>query len=187
MNPATYNELNDLLQKMKKEKNSLQKQIEDNTMQIFEAHSYAQEILNREDEDFKVFSPRKIEDIYKEELEKFNVKQTDYENRNQSLIAKREELDSIISVLEKVSEENTISDNTEINHTEPNNTEKDVEQDTIKDVVNKSVQNLTYFMHKIDLSTKFIQQDPLRAKLELETVNKGIRKVTDKLSELIKE
>lgn len=206
MSPDTYEELRELLQKMNHEKYDLEKQIEDNMLQIFEARSYAQEILDKEEEDFKVFSPRKIEDIYRDELEKSNVKQADYENRNQRLIARREELDSIISVLEKVVQE-TSKDNKDENEPVEDNTADDtlenisdntseesipdvhenVVNDTMKDTLNKSVQNLTYLMHKINLSTKFIRQDPMRAKLELETVNKGIKKVTDKLNDIIEE
>jgi len=209
MNPATYEELIGLLAELNTERNDIQKEIDDNTLQIIEARSYTKEILDREEEDFKVFSPRKIEDIYKEELEKSNVKQVNFENRNSVLIQKKEKLDSIISVLEKVSSEvggvfhpDTVDDVSEknIDVVEENNEnstslkdeiidQKNLHQDddTINDTINKSVKNLQYLMHKIELSTKLIRQDPQRTKIELETVNKGMKKVTDKLNYMIKE
>ena len=210
MNPTTYEELIGLLSKLNAEKNDIQKEIDDNTLQIIEARSYAKEILDREEEDFKVFSPRKIEDIYKEELEKSNVKQTDYENRNQLLVEKIEKLDSIIFILEKVSAElggefhpDTVEDINEnsFNNVEEDNPENSVSEeddfsqkedsqqvdDTTYDTINKSVKNLKYLMHKIELSIKLIRQDPMRTKVELETVNKGIKKVVDKLNYRIEE
>lgn len=206
MNPTTYEELIDLLAELNAEKNDIQKEIDDNTLQIIEARSYAKEILDREEEDFKVFSPRKIEDIYKEELEKSNVKQANYENRNQLLIEKREKLDSIISVLEKVSAEvggefhpdtvdDVVENNLEIIDEESASKEDDFSEkegsqqvdDTTYDTINKSIKNLNSIMHKIELSIKLIRQDPVRTKVELETVNKGIKKVADKLNSVTVE
>ena len=237
MNPIIYDEFKNLLDRLHEEKDDIQKQISDNTLQIMEAQSYAKEILDREEEDFKVFSPRKIEDIYKDELEKSNVKQFDYENRNHALINRREKLDSILLVLENVWEEINLelsdaeleenkSDNNEIPERsvdtdncdteapdEYNSEENDIERDDddaeclseldlhkdnqveeIEDVMfSKSIQKeiksivnkLNQISHKIDLSTKFIRQDPMRAKVEIETINKNIKKVTDKLSDVV--
>jgi len=222
MNPIIYDEFKNLLDRLHEEKDDIQKQINDNTLQIMEAQSYAKEILDREEEDFKVFSPRKIEDIYKDELAKSNVKQSDYENRNQALINRREKLDSILLVLENVWEEinlelsdvesgNDESDENELpkqdvdienrvienNDIEGTNEYKSEEENDIErnedDVFRKSIQKeikdtvkkLNQISHKIELSTKFIRQDPMRAKVELETINKNIKKVTDKLSDVV--
>lgn len=191
MNPIIYDEFKNLLDRLHEEKDDIQKQISDNTLQIMEAQSYAKEILDREEEDFKVFSPRKIEDIYKDELAKSNVKQSDYENRNQALINRREKSDSILLVLENVWEEinlelsdveseNDESDENDIERNEDNVFSKSIQKE-IKDTVKK----LNQISHKIELSTKFIRQDPMRAKVELETINKNIKKVTDKLSDVV--
>lgn len=202
MNSNTYEEFQDLLYELKVKKENIQKQIDDNTLQIIEARSYAKEILNREEEDFKVFSPRKVEDIYKDELEKANVKQVTCENQNQRLTAKIEELDSIISVLEKVAAElsriHSIENHEECESEEINVSEQVAENnieeiycveksdvpDMNMEVIQKSVQNLNSLRHKVDLSMKFIQQDPIRTKIELETVSKGINRVSKKLSGL---
>lgn len=208
MNPATYEELIGLLAELNTERNDIQKEIDDNTLQIIEARSYTKEILDREEEDFKVFSPRKIEDIYKEELEKSNVKQANFENRNLVLVQKKEKLDSIISVLEKVSAEvggvfhpdTTVNENS-FNNVEEENLEDSISEenvffekedsqqvdDTTYETINNSVKNLKYLMNKIELSIKLIRQDPMRTKVELETVNKGIKKVVDKLNHGIED
>lgn len=191
MNPIIYDEFKNLLDKLHEEKDDIQKQISDNTLQIMEAQSYAKEILDREEEDFKVFSPRKIEDIYKDELAKSNVKQSDYENQNQALINRREKLDSILLVLENVWEEINLklsdeeSENDESDENDIERNEDDVFSKSIQKEIKDTVKKLNQISHKIELSTKFIRQDPMRAKVELETINKNIKKVTDKLSDVV--
>lgn len=205
MNPIIYDEFKNLLDRLHEEKDDIEKQISDNTLQIMEAQSYAKEILDREEEDFKVFSPRKIEDIYKEELEKSNVKQSDYENRNHVLINRREKLDSILLVLENVWEEINLESSekesediqsdkndlpeqnvdTENSSEENNQVEEDILSKTTEKIINDTIKKLNQISYKVDLSTKFIRQDPMRAKVELETINKNIKKVADKLSDVI--
>ena len=216
MNSTTYEEFQNLLIGLNQERNDIQKQIDDNTWQIVEARSYAKEIMDREEEDFKVFSPRKIEDIYKDELHEYNVKQEDYENRNKVLIVKKEKLDSIVLVLEKVWEE--LSEKESSNEKESVNDKEEFLEDEIvesemcqdeieqeaefsdevenvdavenfkkEDVVatvNETSKKLCSLIHKIDLGIKFIRQDPMRAKQELENVNKGITKIIDTLTEI---
>lgn len=48
-----------------------------------------------------------------------------------------------------------------------------------RDLHDSSLQNLTHLLHKIELSSLYIDQDPLRAKLELATIESGLRKVID--------
>ena len=205
---AVYEEFHELLEDLKTQKENIQKQIDDNNLQIIEAKSYAKEILNREEEDFKVFSPRKLEDIYKDELEKSNAKQVNCEDQNQRLIVKKDELDSIISVLEKVALELNKSSVSEVEEYETSeiceevNSENDIAEDTysvqkatmedneknsINEVINRTVQNLNSIQHKVDLSIKFIQQDPMRTKMELEVVSKSITRVSKKLSSITGE
>ncbi len=105
MKYSTYEELNSLLQEFVSEKNKLQKQIDENSLKIHEAECFAQELLGKEAEDFKLFSPRKIEDIYKNELEESSAKRADYEKQNSQLTEKRDKLVSIIDILQRVSDE----------------------------------------------------------------------------------
>lgn len=188
---VVYEEFQELLEDLKTKKENIQKQIDDNNLQIIEAKSYAKEILNREEEDFRVFSPRKIEDIYKDELEKSNVKQANCEDQNQRLIVKKEELDSIISVLENVALEfhKSSVDEVEEYETSVSGEEENVEyiDNVDNEVINKTIQNLNSIRHKVDLSIKFIQQDPMRTKLELEAVSKSITRISKKLSLLTDE
>lgn len=48
-----------------------------------------------------------------------------------------------------------------------------------RDLHDSSLQNLTHLVHKVELSSLYIDRDPVKAKLELATVESGLRKVID--------
>lgn len=48
-----------------------------------------------------------------------------------------------------------------------------------RDLHDSSLQNLTHLVHKVELSSLYIDQDPVKAKLELATIEVGLRKVID--------
>lgn len=48
-----------------------------------------------------------------------------------------------------------------------------------RDLHDSSLQNLTHLVHKVELTSLYIDQDPLKAKLELATIESGLRKVID--------
>lgn len=48
-----------------------------------------------------------------------------------------------------------------------------------RDLHDSTLQNLTHLLHKIELSSLYIDQDPLKAKLELATIESGLRKEID--------
>lgn len=48
-----------------------------------------------------------------------------------------------------------------------------------RDLHDSSLQNLTHLIHKVELSSLYIDQDPVKAKLELATIESGLRKAID--------
>lgn len=48
-----------------------------------------------------------------------------------------------------------------------------------RDLHDSSLQNLTHLVHKVELSSLYIDKDPVKAKLELATIESGLRKVID--------
>ena len=48
-----------------------------------------------------------------------------------------------------------------------------------RDLHDSSLQNLTHLVHKVELSSLYIDCDPVKAKLELATIEAGLRKVID--------
>lgn len=54
-----------------------------------------------------------------------------------------------------------------------------------KDLHDESLQNLSWLIHKIELASLFIEKDPVRAKLELATVEKGMRQIIDEMRKTV--
>lgn len=54
-----------------------------------------------------------------------------------------------------------------------------------RDLHDTSLQNLTHLVHKIELSTLFIDEDPIKAKLELATVSKSLKSVIQEIRNTI--
>ena len=226
MKISTYQELNRTLKELCRERDDLQAQIDDNNLSIKEAQRLAKEILDREDEDFKVFSPRKIEDLHKVELEQFDLKKINLERQNGQLTFERDKLNKIIHVMQLVLEEvdeeqDSTIDNTEndnisdngnmeesnsgdaIDDKEKNNNlgNEEIEKenpteisikdnetvndvDSVYDSISENIKNLK---HRIDLSYKFIPQDFVRAKQELEIISKGMDKLLTSVENVSRE
>lgn len=163
MKSSTYEKLNQLLSELSEERNHLQKEIDENNSGIDEVRRLAKEIIDGEDEDFKIFSPRKPEDIHKVELEQFHEKEISLKKQNTRLIAERDKLDRIMDVLQLVSEE---TEEQNLNHTDFSG--KDFSGDS------GSAELLSDIKYKIDLCSRIMIQDSMRAKIELDALSKTI-------------
>lgn len=54
-----------------------------------------------------------------------------------------------------------------------------------RDLHDTSLQNLTHLIHKIELSSMYIDKDSIKAKLELATVNKNLKSIIDEIRNVI--
>lgn len=218
MRAFTYQELNKTLRELCRERDKIQAQMDDNNLSINEAQRLSKEILEKEDEDFKVFSPRKVVDLHKVELEQFNETQLNLERQNSRLTIEKNKLDRIIGVLELVIEESkegegSISDkdseegenkedenredNEDVSNADQNDedSKEDDNKNTIADQSEKDIntdsniisEQIKMFKHKIELSSKFIGQDPVRAKRELEKISRDMDKMLLKLKKVSRE
>ena len=79
MDASVYNELQENLNQLRKERKELQSSIEENELKIQEAQCFADKIMRKDEEDFTVFSPRKYEDLYRDELNASNDRKKNYE------------------------------------------------------------------------------------------------------------
>lgn len=202
MDASVYNELQENLNQLRKERKELQSSIEENELKIQEAQCFADKIMRKDEEDFTVFSPRKYEDLYRDELNASNDRKINYENMNQALAEKRDKLDSMIHVLESVA-----SDWAEETKTGEENRKKlsdqeienaknkllvlemqDAQSKKMIDQLNEQViQNLSRAIHKIEVATKLMTQDPGRTKMELNILSKDMQESIAKVRNLIFE
>lgn len=183
MKDDTYEELQNMLRELCRQRENLQVRIDENNLSIQEVQCFTKKIFDKEDEDFKVFSPRKIEDIYREELEQYSARKDSLERQNIELTAKRDKLDSIIRLLRMIEETDSPLESRDSDIREEKSAliqmqEKD-RQRIAGDLQDSVLQTLTHLSHKIELSSKFIGQDPVRAKQELAVVSKDMKKVIE--------
>ena len=63
---------------------------------------------------------------------------------------------------------------------------REIERQRIaKDLHDISLQNLSHLIHKIELSSIYVDKDPIKAKLELATVEKELRKIINEMRTVI--
>lgn len=173
MNNASYDEIKKLLDRICEERDILEKKIEENNVSIREADFHAESIMVKEDEDFKVFSPRTKDGLNREKLEQLEKQKEEYYRQNNLLFHDRNRLNSMIDILRKIIREEKSFDN----NLAVMKILAEERQRIARDLHDTSLQNLTHLMHKIEISMLFIDQDPVRAKLELAVVNKNLKEV----------
>lgn len=156
------------------------------------------------DEDYSIFSPFKADEISDGQVsenkeEKENLL-SDIETNYQLV----EEIDFRISQFKEALKEEVpgeVPEEKEINLTSEEMISFFEDEDTIglsiidiqekerqrisNDLHDTTVQNLVHLIHSLELSSKFIDQDPLRAKLEIETCIKTLRSTIDGIRETI--
>lgn len=161
-----------------KEKESIKEKEEDCKNKISEINSYINSIIEKEDSDFKVFSPRNVESVYKESLEENRKLKTKYENDYQYYLKKREKADIRLKRIEFLL--TNCSD--DLHCFEIQEKER---QRIARDLHDSSLQNLTHIIHKIELASMYIDKDTVQAKLELAAVSKNIKEVIEEIRNTI--
>lgn len=180
--------LSEMHQNLKEERDGILEKVNKNLNRIDEMDSYIKSILEKEDSDYKVFSPRNVEVVYKEQLDSCRAEKYSLENENRNYYKQINKIGRYLDDLSVVLEENQTEE--VIYAPEQENEEKitvptlnlqvmDIQekerQRIARDLHDITLQNLTHLIHKIELGSMFIDQDPIRAKLELAAVSKSLK------------
>ena len=176
-----------------KQKKEASDAIKRNDDKIREIDLFLQSIVN-EDNDRKFFSPIKTDSLYEGriELERSERDSLISENaRNTSLI---EDLDVKILKFKEIldddssaSSENNISEGSSFNDINASvlSIQEEERQRISAELHDNTVQNLVHIGHSLELTSLFIDQDPVRAKLELETIRKSLKDTVDEIRDII--
>ena len=106
--------------------------------------------------DFKVFSPRTAESLHREEIKEVSEEKEKLEINN----------DSYYKKIGKI--------------------EGDIERGRIaRELHDSSIQNLTHLIHGLELSSLYIDKDPIQAKLELESCSQTLKKAIDEIRDTV--
>jgi Signal transduction histidine kinase len=179
MDSGVYDLLIQILDELKQDKGSIEEKLRHNLCCIKEAEVYAETFLGTQpEEDVKIFSPRNIDSDYKNEIENLNNKKILYEKENREFIQRLNVLSSRIEQIE------CILENENDNLTVLSMQEEDRKR-IARDLHDTSLQKLTHLIHQIELSGLYIDEDPIRAKLELSVVNKRLKEVIDEIRNTI--
>lgn len=161
---------------LKKQQAERQTVLQEKKNQIAEIDTYLNSLLNKEESDLQVFLPRKVEDVYRDVIEQNKQKKD-------RLLAECDELErqfhsdeSRMDQLEKFLSGSSMFHVKQLSILDAQENER---QRIARDLHDTSLQNLTYLVHKVELSSLYIDEDPVKAKLELATVEKGIREVIE--------
>ena len=177
------NEINDILDDFKKECDEITKNILERENKVKEIDAYIDSLLSREDDDFKIFSPRNVESIYHDKIEQSRSEKEEIQGELKDLYHKRNILSDRINKLSEFSPDETREKSFTMSTSSDNPSlsilmlqEKD-RQRIAGELHDTSLQDLAYLIHKIELSRLFIDQDPIRAKLELSVVEERLRSI----------
>lgn len=94
--------LEEVLDVLEEEKRKFYNLIRQNNFRIEEINSYLKELSKKEDEDFKVFSPRNVENIHREQIEADTSEMKKYEEENAVYNKKIEALKVLIDKVDIV-------------------------------------------------------------------------------------
>lgn len=181
MNCNDYVAIENIVREMRQELKELDNQIAYNLQCIKEADVYAKLFTVTEPEEYKLFSPRNSENVHRDEIEKAHREKVEREKQNEELNARRSYLSRQIQDLEKILEH---KDDVSDGYTVLSIQEED-RQRIARDLHDTSLQNLAHLIHKIELSSMYIDEDVIKAKLELSIVSNTLRKTIDEIRNTI--
>lgn len=198
LNNDNYKILKDIYDELLNERREIEIQINNNLNEMKKSRLYLESLFDKENTDYEVFSPRNIQNVYKNEIEKQKINKKNIEENNQLLYIKINtydiKLNKLLLVLDSIGnkhnefKENEVIikslDSNKINYTILDIQEKE-RQRIARDLHDSTVQNLTHLIHKIELSSKFIDQDIIRAKMELISINKNVKTIIDDMRNII--
>ncbi len=173
-----YNALEEIVKEMGQELKMIEEKIKYNLQCIKEADIYAGLLIDSEPEDFKFFSPRNAENVHKEEIAKAFQEKENCRCKNERLYERQNLLISHINVLQNILKHRT--DGMIVL-----NIQEEDRQRIARDLHDTLLQNLAHLIHKIELCSLYIDEDVIKAKLELSVVNNILKKTIDEIRNII--
>lgn len=183
------------------EKSDFQTLVNQNLFQIEKINSYLKSLFEKEDPEFKVFSPRNVESIYEEQIASNQEKKKKLETENLSYYKKINQLSEQIEQLSfvidslKRNEQTNIGNQFDIsnkridnviqsnNYNQINNnvqientiqSSNNNQENNNNQIVSNNISSLSqnHISHRILNCVSFIDSDPERAKVELKAIAK---------------
>lgn len=179
MDYTNYEIIQEIYDDLKKEQTSHFSELNEKKVEIDAIDTYLNSILNKEESDLKVFLARKVENVYADVIEQNRQKREKLVSECDEIEKQIHSENNRIDKLEKVLAEKSFM--LHVKQLSILDAQEKERQRIARDLHDTSLQNLTHLVHKVELSSLYIDEDPVKAKLELATVSKGIRKVIEEI------
>lgn len=172
--------LEEVLDVLEEEKRKFYNLVNQNEFRIEEINSYLRELSKKEDEDFKVFSPRNAENIHREQIEADTSEKNKYEEEN---AAYHKKIDFLKVLIDKVNivigNLHVFEEKKEVAAVENENIVEDigvVNTNNIveKDILDRDKDERVHLAHQILNCVSYITPDVERAKIELIALSKKL-------------
>lgn len=180
MDKDEINILNEMYEECIRERETEEKKLQDNISRISEIDVFIKSM--KEETDLKVFSPRSPENIYGDKIREMLKEKSNFEKENQNHYQK---LNRINRQIKQISQLISKEESESCRQLKVLDIQEKERQRIARELHDSSVQNLTHLIHTIELSTMFIDQDPIRAKLELETCMNNLKTTIQDIRETI--
>ena len=166
-------------------KAELQDMLQNNLNRLEEISVFFDTIEKGQSFDSKFFSPRNAENLNRDKVAACQAKREHLLQKNDDYRKRIEkydrQLNEITKVMKSVSEDGkyqckklTVLDIQEKERTR-----------IARELHDSSLQNLTHIIHEIELSSKFIDQDSIRAKLELASCSQNLKRTINEIRDTI--
>lgn len=177
--------INELKMNFLNDKKSIQDKIVEIEVQIKQCNDFIENLSKKENNDYNIFSPRSASRVYKDQasekklqIEKLEIELRDLYKQLGNVTKKLDNLDELDPTTIK-------ADVTENSNSKLLKLQEDDRQRIAADLHDSVLQNLTLVMQNFELAGKFIDYDPIRAKLELETNRKLVKDTIDEIRSTI--
>lgn len=173
--------LQEIYDRCLKDRIDIKESIQKTEDRLSEIELYLSTIEEDKEFDLKVFSPRKSEVLLKDK-----ERAMQYQEEKQKLENRRREQNSKLNQLNiQIEQLELLIKNFNDNRFKIIDVQEKERQRIARELHDSTVQNLTHLIHKIELSSMFIDQDKIRSKLELESCIKILKTSIEEIRETI--
>lgn len=165
--------LEEVINVLEEEKRKFYDLMNENDFRIEQINSYLRELTKKEEDDFKVFSPRSVENMHREQIAEDISKKEKYETENEEYQKKIEFLKNLIDKVNVVIENMQIEKEINKQQAKDNRNEKSGNIEECFDTVNEEQ---VHIAHQILNCVSFIVSDAERAKVELTAIAEKMKK-----------
>ncbi len=166
-----YNALKEMLSEFRREVTEIEEELYSDTERIRDMDARLRVFTDAEPEDFKVFSPRKMEAVHREEIKRIRQEKSVCENRGRELKEKKEFLVKYIEKLEKI-----------LKCRKKDIIKGDEAERELQDTV---IHDLDQLVHKIEQSSSQIVGNPVQAKQDFAVIGQSLKENVDKMRDTV--